>query len=287
MRIQKISIAFLALAIAVTSCMKDDFSDYTKSELTNESGSTISLVTGRADGVISLSVDAPEQVRTGVWIDLDGNGKRAENGTEDVKVFNAYREYTLAAGVKSVSIHGDITYLAAASNELTAINVSANPHLTTLNVPLNNLSALDLSKNSALMRLDCSGNNLSSLDLSQNRSLVSLWVFDNELASLNVSDNAELAFLDCSGNKLNTLDVSKNREMMRLLAYNNRLTTLDISQNSKLNHLWLFGNPLSNKETGRIITTLRSVIGGDLWLTDEPLDEALTQAVAAKGWTLQ
>lgn len=287
MRIPKIFLAFVALTIVITGCMKDDFADYNKGELSNESGSIVSLVTSRADGVISLSVDAPAQVRTDVWIDLNGNGKRAENGTEDVKVFNAYQEYTLSAGVKSVSIHGDITYLAAASNELTAINVSANPHLITLNVPLNNLTSLDLLKNSALMRLDCSGNNLATLDLSQNKSLISLWVFDNELASLNVSDNAELAFLDCSGNKLNTLDISKNREMIRLLAYNNRLTALDISQNSKLNHLWLFGNPLSDKETERIVTTLRSVAIGDLWLTSEPLGEALTQAVAAKGWALQ
>lgn len=266
MRIQKISIAFVALAIAVTGCMKDDFADYTKGGLLNESGSMVSLVTGRADGVISLSVDAPAQVRTDVWIDLDGDGKRAENGTEDVKVFNAYREYTLSAGVKSISVHGDITYLAAASNKLTAVNVSTNPHLATLNVLLNNLTTLDLSKNSALVRLDCSGNNLASLD---------------------VSYNATLAFLDCSGNQLSILDISKNKEMVRLLAYNNKLTTLDISQNSKLNRLWLFGNPLSDKETERIISSLGSMAIGYLWLTNEPLSNDLAQAATAKGWTLQ
>lgn len=287
MRTKIIFIAFAALAIAVTGCMKDDFDDYGQGKLSNESKSTVSLVTGRTDGAISLSVDAPEAARPGVWIDLDGNNKRAADGTEDVKMFNVYQEYTLAAGVKSVVIHGDITYLAAASNKLTAVNVSANPYLTTLNVPLNNLTALDLSKNSVLERLDCSGNNLAALDVSQNRALVSLWVFGNELASLDVSNNVALAFLDCSGNQLSALYISKNKEMMRLLAYNNKLTALDISQNSKLNRLWLFGNPLSDKETERLVSSLGSVPTGHLWLTNEPLGDALAQAVTARGWTLQ
>ncbi len=266
MRTKIIFIAFAALASAVTGCTKDDFDDYGQGKLSNESKSTVSLVSGRTDGAISLSVDAPEAARPGVWIDLDGNNKRAADGTEDVKVFNAYTEYALATGVKSVVIHGDITYLAAASNKLTAVNVSTNPHLATLNVLLNNLTTLDLSKNSALVRLDCSGNNLASLD---------------------VSYNATLAFLDCSGNQLSALDISKNKEMVRLLAYNNKLTTLDISQNSKLNRLWLFGNPLSDKETERIISSLGSMAIGYLWLTNEPLSNDLVQAVTAKGWTLQ
>ena len=287
MRTKIIFIAFAALAIAATGCMKDDLDDYGQGKLSNESKSTVSLVTGRTDGVISLSVDAPEAVRPSVWIDLDGNNKRAADGTEDVKMFNVYQEYTLAAGVKSVAIHGDISYLAAASNGLTAVNVSADPYLATLNVPLNNLVALDLSKNSALVRLDCSGNNLVALDVSQNRALVSLWTFGNELASLDVSDNTALAFLDCSGNQLSALDISKNKEMVRLLAYNNKLTSLDISQNSKLNRLWLFGNPLSDKETEQIASSLGRVTIGYLWITNEPLSDDLAQAVTTKGWTLQ
>lgn len=251
-----------------------------------ESGSVITLKNGRTDGIISLSVDAPALARFGVWIDLDGDGARAEDGSEEVKVFNVYQDYILAAGVKEVSVYGDITYLAAASNELTAIDVSGNLSLATLNVPLNNLTTIDLLQNKALGRLDISDNNISSLDVSANTALVSLWCFNNKLEAIDVSDNSALAFLDCSGNKLSALDVSKNAQLARLLAYNNALTSLDISQNPLLNRLWLFGNPLPDTETERLVSTLRSVASGDLWLSYEPLSGGLQASVVEKGWTL-
>lgn len=252
-----------------------------------ESGSVVTLKSGRADGIISLSVDAPAQARFGVWIDLDNDGLRAEDGSEEVKVFNVYQDYTLAAGVKEVSIHGDITYLSAASNELTAIDVSGNSHLATLNVPLNSLTAIDLSQNKALERLDISGNGLNSLDVSANTGLVSLWCFNNKLTAIDVSNNSSLAFLDVSGNALGSLDISANAELTRLLAYNNQLTSLDISKNPQLNRLWVFGNQLPDTETESLVSTLRSVTSGDLWLSIEPLSGALQASAVEKGWSVQ
>ena len=259
--------------------------DDTKSESAN--GSVITMVTHRIDGIISLSIDSPAQDRYGVWVDLDGDGKRAEDGSEEVSVFNSYQEYTLAAGVKTVTVHGDITYLGAASNELAEIDVSGNPLLTTLNMSLNNIKVIDLSANTALERLDVSDNNIASLNVSSNKSLESLWVFNNQLSSLELSNNSNLAFLDCSGNALNTLDVSKNAELVRLLCYNNQLTALDVERNIKLSHLWSFGNRMSEIEMESLISTLRSVAGGDLWLSIEPLGEAMQASASKKGWTVQ
>lgn len=252
-----------------------------------ESGSVVTLNSNRSDGIISLSVDAPAQARFGVWIDLDGDGLRAEDGSEEVKVFNVYQNYTLAADMKTISIYGDITYLSAASNELAAIDLSGNPHLTTLNVPLNNLKAVDLSQNKALERLDISGNELNSLNVSANTALVSLWCFNNKLTAIDVSNNSSLAFLDISGNALRSLDISANAQLKRLLAYNNQLTALDISNNSQLNHLWVFGNQLPGTEMEDIVSNLRSVTNGDLWLSFEPLSEALHASAVEKGWTVQ
>lgn len=274
------------LATVIVSCQHELPGGFTIDDPKLESGSVIILESDRTDGIISLSVDAPAQARFGVWIDLDGDGLRAEDGSEEVKVFNVYQDYTLPAGVKEVSVYGDITYLSGASNELTAINVSDNPYLTTLNVPLNSLTSIDLSQNKALERLDISSNNISSLDVSPSTALVSLWCFNNKLTELNVSNNTGLAFLDCSGNELSSLDISANTQLVRLLAYNNQLTALDISQNPLLNRLWVFGNQLPDTETESLVSTLRSVTSGDLWISIEPLSGTMAEAVTEKGWTL-
>lgn len=276
------------LATVVVSC-QHEFPDsgLDLEGLVPESGSVITLRSSDVAGVVSLSVDAPALARFGVWIDLDGDGARAEDGTEEVKVFNAYQEYILAAGVKEIAVHGDITYFAAASNGLSSIEVSGNPYLTTLNVPMNNLTAIDLSQNRMLQRLDVSDNNLSSLDISANAELVSLWCFNNRLTALDVSGNTALQLLDCSGNALDNLDISANPQLLQLLAYNNRLTDLDVSANPLLHRLWAFGNPLGEDKTEAIVSSLRSATKGDLWLTEEPLVPTLKASAMEKGWEVQ
>jgi hypothetical protein len=249
--------------------MNEEIEGFTnQKDASTESSSVITLTTDRVDGILSLSIDVPENKHTQVWIDLNGDGVRAEDGSEDITLFNSYQDYSVQSGLKTISIYGDITYLAGASNDLTGIDISRNPYLTTLNVPLNKLSALDVSKNSALTHLDLSSNNIHTLDISQNRSLVSLWVFNNSLTQLDLSNNADLVFIDFSGNQLSSIDVSKNSELVRLIGFNNQLTSLDISQNNNLNRLWLFGNSLSYSETERIENIVNAMSNVDLWITD-------------------
>ena len=265
----KILITLIALVAMVTGCMNEEIEGFAnQDEATTESSSVITMVTDRADGIIKLSIDAPKSKQSQLWIDLDGDGVRAEDGTEDISLFNSYQDYSLAQGLKTISVYGDITYLASASNELTAIDVSRNPYLTTLNAPLNKLTSLDVSQNSALTHLDCSSNNIHTLDVSQNRALLSLWSFNNNLTELDLSSNVDLLFLDFSGNQLSSIDVSRNRELVRLIGLNNQLTSLDISQNSKLNRLWLLGNPLSIQETEHIVSNTKEMGEVDLWIAD-------------------
>lgn len=287
MKYRYLYLLVVLLATVVVGCQHEVPGGFAIDDPKLESGSVVTLKTDRTDGIISLSVDAPALARFGVWIDLDGDGLRAEDGSEEMKVFNAYQEYTLVAGVNEVAVYGDITYLSAAANELTTINISGNPHLATLNVPLNSLSTIDVSQNKALERFDISDNNINSLDVSANTKLVSLWCFNNKLTELNVSNNTGLAFMDCSGNQLSNLDISANTQLTRLLAYNNQLTALDISRNTQLNRLWVFGNQLPYTETQSLVSTLRSVTNGDLWLSIEPLSGALQASAVEKGWTVQ
>lgn len=274
------------LGVIATGCQSDFEEGFRADTPTSESGNVVTLVSARADGVISLSIDALAHDRSGAWIDLDGNGKRAKDGSEDVKLFNAYQEYQLAVGVRSVTLHGDITYLGAASNELTGVDVSGNPLLKVLNLPLNRLESIDLSSNSALERLDVSGNHLSTLELSSNTALKTLWVFNNELSSLDLSASSNLAFLDVSGNGLSALDLSNNPNLVRLLAYNNRLSSIDIPGNGKLSLVWLFGNPMGEAEAERVVSMLNETSGGELWMFDVPLSEALSATATAKGWVI-
>lgn len=265
----KILITLIALVAMVTGCMNEEIEGFTnQDEAKTESSSVITMITDRTDGIINLSIDAPESKRSQLWIDLNGDGVRAEDGSEDISVLNSYQDYSLATGLKTITVYGDITYLASASNELTTIDVSRNPYLTTLNAPLNKLTSLDVSQNSALTHLDCSSNNIHTLDVSQNRALLSLWSFNNNLTELDLSNSADLLFLDFSGNQLSSIDVSRNRELVRLIGLNNQLTSLDISQNNKLNRLWLFGNPLSIQETEHIVNNIKEMSGVDLWIAD-------------------
>lgn len=275
------------LLAAVTVGCQHELNDSLSVEVPElESGSVVTLKSSRADRIISLSLDAPALARFGVWVDLDGDGLRAKDGSEEVGVFNAYQDYALSDGVNEVAVYGDITYLAAAGNELTAIDVSGSPALSTLYLSSNHLTAVNVSQNKMLTRLDVSDNEIRSLILTDNPALVSLWCYNNRLTELDVKVNTLLASLDCSGNQLTHLDVSSNTQLSALLVYNNRLTALDISQNTLLNRLWAFGNELPDNETENLIATLRSTSGGDLWLTEEPLGPSLQARAIEKGWTV-
>lgn len=284
MKTSRLFIILMSLALLVVGCSKDELYAPTIDKPSVDSESVASMTTARADGKISLAVDAPAHDRDGVWIDLDGDGVRAEDGSEDIIAFNRYIEYNFAPNISKIDIYGDITYLGAASNKLTSIDISKSSHLLTLNVPINNLTALDLSGNHALSRLDCSENSLPILDVSQNRELLSLWSFNNELTSLDVSNNRYISFLDCSGNNLTAIDVSNNEDLARLVCYNNQISSLSISKNSKLNRVWIYGNQFAEQELQDLMSTLPIVSKGDLWASENMLNDKDKEELNSKGW---
>lgn len=275
------------MMLAFTSCSDDPYDASPSQTTAKDSTGVMVLTTSRNDGKLSIAIDAASASRSGVWIDLNGDGHRATDASEDVKTFDAYTDYTLPDRVRKVTIHGNVTYLGCAADSLTGIDVTGNPSLITLNCPQNKLPGIDLSRNISLQKLDCSENEIKSLDLSANTALLSLWCFNNQLTSLDVSGNSLLASLDCSGNQLSTLDVTKNTALERLLCYNNAITTLDLSNNEQLDRLWIFGNPFTADEYTRIMTALKTVAAGNLWVSEDQLTDALKTSIAAKGWTIQ
>lgn len=82
----------------------------------------------------------------------------------------------------------------ASNNNLTSLNVSANPELRILAADYNNLSALNLSNNLQLTDLSCASNAIVALDVSGNPDLV----------TINVQGNVAMTYLNvANGNNTN------------------------------------------------------------------------------------
>ena len=81
MKINNILITLMVLVTVLTGCMQDDFGIFRTNDQTKSTGSVITMTTNRLNGIINLSVDAPENIRTEIWIDLNGDGIRAEDGS--------------------------------------------------------------------------------------------------------------------------------------------------------------------------------------------------------------
>ena len=142
------------------------------------------------------------------------------------------------AFVDNIPIH-----LYVASNDLTAIKVSALRSLICDDNPLN---SLDLSNNMNMEKLSCYGCSLTSLDLSNNINLRALICSDNNLTSLDLSNNTMLKNLYCSSNQLTYIDVSRNSLLSYLSCERNLLTSLDLSNNILMEILFCDNNKLTS-----------------------------------------
>ncbi len=225
----------------------------------------IEITTQKAVGEsIELTIEAKEEDKARVWIDLNGNSQKDIG--EDIIRFWGRKSYKL--GKQTIRIYGKITYLDCnkknkisrldvsnnktltklncSDNQLINLNVSKNITLKELSFYYNQLTNLDLSNNKALTKLDCSCNELANLDVSNNKALIELECLSNQLTDLDISNNIELKELDCSGNELISLDMSNNAELEKLFCDSNKLVSLNVSQNTKLTVLVCDHNQLAN-----------------------------------------
>jgi hypothetical protein len=102
-----------------------------------------------------------------------------------------------------------LSLLYCGSNNLSALDVTANPELRTLHCATNNLTALDVSQNSSLEHLYCFYNAITTLDLQSNPMLILLSCgYNPSLAALDFSNNTMLAHLNCRETPVEYLDLS-------------------------------------------------------------------------------
>lgn len=229
----------------------------------------ITFTTDKGVGLeIFLGIDAAEEHRADIWIDLNNNGVKDKGETVTNFGKNSAAEYVLEA--QTVTIHGNVSVLWCDYVEL---------------------NTLDVSKNKYLSELNCSDNLLTELDLSKNSELTVLYCPKNELTKLDVSNNQMLTYLNCSDNHLSKLDVSNNLNLNELHCDANQISKLDISQNSALKIIDCTNNQFSESAIANIVDNLplytssdnaKAHFGGNLAL---PTPQQVTKA-EKKGWDI-
>ncbi|WP_152570536.1 leucine-rich repeat domain-containing protein [Porphyromonas cangingivalis] len=210
----------------------------------------MTLTTAKAIGnKIWMNIDADEEDRPDVWIDLNNN--KVRDPKEDVTSFDTFSPYTL--GSQTITVYGRVTVFICGGEDLTSLDLSQNGSLIKLLCSNNRLTSLDISHNRALKWLHCDRNQLTSLDISRNRALERLDCEENLLASLDVSKNTALLRLFCRKNQFTSLDVSKNVVLKRMWCQENQLTSLDVSKNTALEELWCQENQLTSLDVSKNI----------------------------------
>ncbi|MCL2137152.1 MAG: hypothetical protein FWH40_06495 [Coriobacteriia bacterium] len=161
----------------------------------------------------------------------------------EVKDLNtSYRNISSLTGIEYFT---SLEALHVTGNNLSALNVSDNPHLLVLNCQYNHLQRLTVDKASELTELRCYSNELGFIDLSQNTELAILIVSINNLTGLDVSNNTSLVDLQCSQNLITSLDLSNNPNLEYLECWDNPLGSLDLSNNTELLYLVSGNNGLN------------------------------------------
>ena len=200
----------------------------------------IVLTTKKAVGKkISLSINAAEADKAGVWVDLNGNDKWDE-GIDQKPVFGG-GDYTLQA--QTFKIYGKIGFLNCNDREITALDISHNPALTELFAFYNNLPSIAHLDQLKKLGIDTHTLLASSLP----KGLTDLTVNETTpLTTIDTSPFTELRYLDVADCKsIKSLDLSNNKKLQRLFVTNTGLTELDLSHQPQLEDLYADSTPLT------------------------------------------
>lgn len=175
-----------------------------------------------------------------------------EDYTEFTHVYDKEGTYTI-----TLKGEGKLTYLRAFWTELTAINLTQNPHLIELDLSANEIKTLDVSKCTNLASLNCEECDVKTLDITKCTKLVKIHCGDNnELSALDVTKCTELISFSCCNTKLTTLDLSKCTKLDYIECYNNQLTSLNINGCSVLEELYAEDNQLDETAINQIYNGL-------------------------------
>ena len=189
---------------------------------------------------ISLSINAAEADKAGVWVDLNGNDKWDE-GIDQKPVFGG-GDHTLQA--QTFKIYGKIGFLNCSDREITALDISHNPALTELLAFDNNLPSI--AHLDQLKKLGIDTHTLLASSLPQGLTYLTIKETDSApLSTIDTSPFTELKTLNLYCESLKSLDLSNNKKLQRLFVTNTGLTELDLSHQPNLNELYADFTPLT------------------------------------------
>ncbi len=120
-------------------------------------------------------------------------------------------------------------------NLLNTIDVTNNTELRQLIIRSNNLSAIDLSANTLLVGFKAENCSLATLDITNNPDLKILWITSNDLTAIDISNNTALTSFWGSGNDFVTLDFTNNPALNSFRASSNSLSSLNLKNGSNTN----------------------------------------------------
>ena len=191
---------------------------------------------------IQLNIDAAEEDKKDIWIDLDGNGVKDDADAVPTKFYEV-QPYTLKA--EKIRIYGKVKWLNCSESALTTLDFTKNQALGSLYAYRNPELVI---KGNKLRTLGLSAatfhNNRNSLNLSE---LIYLYITPSEgVTTVHTAGLTKLQFLNLGGcYDITSLALSTNTELTTLLAYNSGLTSLDLTKQPKLTQLQIAGVPLT------------------------------------------
>ena len=191
---------------------------------------------------IQLGIEAAEEDKKDIWIDLNGNGVKDDTDVVPTKFYEV-QPYMLKA--EKIRIYGKVGFLNCSDSQLTALDFTKNEYLGVLEA-YNNPKLVIKGNKLHTLGLDVAvfHNNRNNLNLSE---LSILYITPSEgVTTVNTTGltNLQSLYLEHCKN-ITSLDLSTNTALTTLKANNSGLTSLDLTKQHKLTTLEVGGTPLT------------------------------------------
>ena len=183
---------------------------------------------------IQLNIDALNEDKKDIWIDLNGNGVKDDTDVVPT-TFGDEQPYTLKA--EKIRIYGKVGVLNCSDNQLTALDFTKNQALEVLFAYRNPELVIKGNKLYTLgLSVATFHNNKNTLNLSE---LSTLHIAPSEgVTTVHTAGLAKLRFLSLSGcDNITSLDLSTNTELTELLLAGVPLTELTVVEGASLNYV--------------------------------------------------
>lgn len=222
---------------------------------------TLSLLSCTSDNDIPESIDdtvvsipdihfEKKLIELGIDTDQKINQRISKIDAQSVTSLNLnkYSNFGKIEDLSGIEGFTNITFLAAANQKLTDIDLSANTKIDSLYLFGNSIKEINLSKNTSLKFVNLEANELHTVQglpyATQLRTLNLSW---NNFVDFNLINNS-IEVLYITHNTLENFDITQAPNLKNILAISSNIPYVDLSKNTKLETLVISGNPLEEMD---------------------------------------